>query len=758
MTKSNREFLFVPVVLLVLLLTGAAAATAADPPRPLTERALDNLMAFTRLLSLVRFFHPSDAVATADWNRVAVAGVAAVEDAADPQSLAAALEGFFRPLAPTLRVRPRGSRFELPAELRPPADGRPARIVVWRHLGGAFNGNPKLYTSQRIDDHRPPGYGTLAQEVAPAALRGKKVRLRAWVRAEVEPGGRAQLGLRVDRAGSRPGFFDNMEDRPIHDPAWRTYEIQGEVAPDAERIVVMLVLTGAGKVWLDDVTLEEVNGSAQASLANAALDVGFPDLQPPGWYFPYESIRDGYHLASRRGEECRRGGCAEMFSDEIASPHFPRPEEVLETDLGGGVVAALPVALYADDQGTLPHREPGAPAPAWTSVDPARDSRASRLAGLALAWGILQHFHPQLQPEDPSWAGALRPALAAAAVAADREAFLNAARRFLVPLRDCRASLSVLKGDPPHVLPLAWEWIEDRLVITGVAQGIPNLLPGDTVAAIDGRPAAEAIAEEEALVSAATPEARRSLAIEDLLFDPPTSAVKLRLDRAGNPIEATVTRVPWTENLLPAGTPLAAVDEPRPGIFYVDLARVPEDGLPSLMSRLAPARGVVFDIRRGTNFTEQLLSYLSDRTLVGSRWQTPMVTAPDHRGVLWMATAVAFDPRAPRLKGRIAFLADSRTDFFTEHLLSIVEAYRLGEIVGARSGGCSGMINRSELPGGYRLLWTGRRTLKRDGTILQGAGVEPTVPAARTVRGVATGRDEVVDRAVEVLSKASGGR
>lgn len=54
---------------------------APDGPRPLSARGLENLAAYARLLSLIRFFHPSDAVAAVDWNRVAVAGVGAVEKA-----------------------------------------------------------------------------------------------------------------------------------------------------------------------------------------------------------------------------------------------------------------------------------------------------------------------------------------------------------------------------------------------------------------------------------------------------------------------------------------------------------------------------------------------------------------------------------------------------------------------------------------------------------------------------------------------------
>src|SRR5262249_40493680 len=150
------------------------------------------LAAFAHLLALVRFFHPSDAVAAADWNRVAVAGVSAVEGAEGPAALARALEGFFRPLAPTLRGYPQGpngQRPETPAERRQPADAGPFKRVAWRHFGGHFDSPAKIYRSERIDDRRPPGFGTLVQAVAPGDLRGKRVRLRADVRIEAQPGG-----------------------------------------------------------------------------------------------------------------------------------------------------------------------------------------------------------------------------------------------------------------------------------------------------------------------------------------------------------------------------------------------------------------------------------------------------------------------------------------------------------------------------------------------------------------------------------------
>ncbi|MFL6291769.1 MAG: hypothetical protein ACJ759_12820 [Thermoanaerobaculia bacterium] len=480
------------VFALSLLLAGATPA-----------RDLDPLVAYARLLSLVRFFHPSDAVAKANWNQVAVVGVNAVEGAEDPASLARALETFFKPLAPTLRVVPNGARWEMPPELR----------------------------------ERPAGTA-------------------------------------------------------------------------------------------------------------------------------------GYHLSTERGDVCRRGGCARIVSDPIAVPRFVRPSEVLQADLGAGVTAYLPVSLYADTQ------TPPAVLPALPAITVSGDTREARLASVALAWGILQHFHPEGQPDDP------RPAFAAAR--GDREGFVRAVRRMLVPLNDSRAGFT-RKDEPLAALPLAWEWIEGQLTITGGAY------TGDVVLSVGGRPAEEAVREEEALVSAATPEARRWWTLERLLYGPPGSRVTLQLKQAG---EVGLARDTPYER-LPAGTPLPPVAEPRPGIVYVDLGRIEETDFEALLPRLAAARGVVFDLRRGSNVSNEVLSHVTERTVSSSKWQVPVVMKPDHSDVEWLTTFWTIPPLEPRIR-RAAFLIDGRSDGFSETLPGMIEEHRLGEVVGARSGG-SNAAGRDEI-------------------------------------------------------------
>lgn len=45
------------------------------------------------------------------------------------------------------------------------------------------------------------------------------------------------------------------------------------------------------------------------------------------------------------------------------------------------------------------------------------------------------------------------------------------------------------------------------------------------------------------------------------------------------------------------------------------------------------------------------------------------------------------------------------------------------------------------------------RVLKHDGSRHHGVGIQPTVPVSRTVQRVAAGRDELLEKAIEVVSR-----
>ncbi len=578
---------------------------AAATPRPLDPRGLDNLMAFARLVGLVRYFHPSDQAAAADWSGFVRAGVLQVEGARGPEELAHTLTTLFLPLAPTVRVFPSNHPAPPAAELlAPPAGNTNAHVVAWRHYGlGLGTTRGDLYKSERIDDRSP-------------------------------------------RASSSA---------------------------------------------------------------------------PP-------------------------------------NPPLPAPGKPFAADLGAGVSALVPLAVYADEHGTLPAVPAGVqPATLGTAEGfvPSGNDRTTRLADVILAWNVYQYFYPYFDVVNTEWPAELRRALRSAATDRDDKTFRETLQRLTAALHDGHAVVTSESPERRVAPPLLWDWVENRLVITQVdREHAAGVEPGDVVVAIDGRRIAEALAAKEELISAATPQWRRRRALRELLAGPPGS-VELRVQRPSGG-EATVT---LTRSLPLAGA--GAIEEPRPakiadvapGILYVDLSRVDEAGFESALPRMTKARGLIFDLRGYPDLPQDFLQHLSGKVLFSANFRVPILTRPDRQQIAFDEGHWTLEPVAPLLTAKRAFLIDSRAVSAAESYLGIIEYYHLAELVGTPTAGTNGDAISFGLPGGYRISWTGIQVLKQDGSRHHGVGILPTIPVAPTIQGIAAGRDEVLERAIVAVSQ-----
>jgi C-terminal processing protease CtpA/Prc len=222
--------------------------------------------------------------------------------------------------------------------------------------------------------------------------------------------------------------------------------------------------------------------------------------------------------------------------------------------------------------------------------------------------------------------------------------------------------------------------------------------------------------------------------------------------------DGTTAIVPLRHSLSNAGgQPLAEerpekIAEVRPGILYVDLDRATDDDFKGALDRLAAAKGVIFDLRGYPKTSPVFIAHLIDKAVTSARWNVPVVTRPDHQDLRWEFSNWPVQPQEPRIKGKVAFLTDGRAISYAETCMGIIENYKLAAIVGGPTAGTNGNINPFQLPGGYRLVWTGMKVLKHDGSRHHGIGIQPTVPVARTLKGVQAGRDEVLEKGIEVVS------
>jgi C-terminal processing protease CtpA/Prc len=292
-------------------------------------------------------------------------------------------------------------------------------------------------------------------------------------------------------------------------------------------------------------------------------------------------------------------------------------------------------------------------------------------------------------------------------------------------------------------------------VVTAIATDYSgHLKVGDVIEEIDGRAAPLALAAEEELISGATPQWRRTRALQELATGEPDSRLDLKVKpQSGNP---------FAETLIRSARPMA-VREPRPepiaevkpGIFYVDLERVTDAMFREALPRLEPARGLVIDLRTYPKNVSPggVLAHFLKAPVTSPQWHVPKVARPDREGMEFAFSNWPVLPAYPLLEAKTAYITGGRAISYAETWLGIIEHYKLAAIVGGPTAGTNGNVNSIGLPGRYTVGWTGMKVLKHDGSRHHGVGIQPTVPAQRTIKGVAAGRDELLERAIDEVSR-----
>jgi Peptidase family S41 len=504
------------------------------------------------------------------------------------------------------------------------------------------------------------------------------------------------------------------------------------------------------------------NPAELASRLTAALGPAAPTMRvyPTGFVPPDVHLDPAPYLIEWRHHGAGLSESGLYYSERVTRPSTGNPAEIewIRADLPGGVSCEVPRVLYTGKAGVFRLKPlPSGHAPGTG------DDRTTRLAAVILAWNVPQHFYPYFDVVPDDWPHALPAALMSAATDKDAVAFLATLRRMMASLHDGHGRVT-MAGAAAMASPVGWDWVQDRLVITDVpdAQG-QAIERGDSVLSINGKPVAEALRQAEAGISAATPQWLLARALgTGLHYGQPLGAIgegpqseplTLELEPFRQPgirRRVTLTRHPVRPVVEPRPQPIA---ELKPGILYVDLTRATEDGWQAALPKLEAASGLILDMRGypSADLGAGFLQNLTEVPMQSAPMYVPVVTRPDHQDAAFDGSGGwTLNPRKPYLKARKVFLTNGRAISFSETIMAIVDHYHLGTIVGGPTAGTNGNINPFTVPGGYTITWTGMKVLRHDGSQHHGVGIVPAVTVSRTRAGVAAGRDELMERALEM--------
>ncbi|MEM9455718.1 MAG: S41 family peptidase [Myxococcota bacterium] len=724
----------------------AASERVKAPPSAVVDTTpttnAEELRAFAKLYGYVRFFHPTDAAAQADWDRLAIEGARRVTEASDRAELSEALNELFKPVAPTIALYPEGTPV--------PSGGAPGQgpLVAWQHRGFGFGRMHSIYDSVRTErTHEIPdgfagGWAPVVNAVDAAPLRGKRVRLRARVRVQSKSRiDAAGLWLRIDRPDNERGAFDNMNDRPIRTSDWTFYEIELPVAEDAVKVAFGGILKGSGPASFDDFSLVVVQGETTTPVEidnpsfEAAEEPTGWSARKPGYVFDVRQEGDGKILRISR---------AMRTQTEALFDARPARGEVLDRALGAGLRVRLPVAL-PDSSAARP--SVGA-APKASDPLPGAEDPAVRIAAVIVGWNVLQHFYPYFDVIDEDWDEVLDATLEDVLDDEGPGDLRDTLERMVARLHDGHGRVAG-PLPPSGRIPASLIRIGEQIVVAR-AKPESGLQRGDRVLSIDGTPIEQRVAEVATRTSG-SPQwiEHRVLGRARVSEGPAQSEARVEIERGG----ATQT----VEIVREVGFPAKPFEHPplerRPdGVFYVDLDRASWPEIQARLDEIATAPGVVFDLRGYPNSNDQILAHLITEADHAKWMFVPLYIYPDQqRQVGWQEEGWGIVPAQPHIEGKVAFITGGGAVSYAESVMGLVEGYQLGEIVGSATAGANGNVNPFEVPGGFTITYTGMKVTRLDGRTHHGIGVEPTVPAQPTREGITAGRDELLEVALKIV-------
>ncbi len=730
------------------------------------NQKIENQKSFAKTYGYVKYFHPSDEASSIDWNKFAIYGASQVENCKSENELLETLKTLFEPIAPSIQFYFGEKAIDYDLKKITPEDSANYELAYWQHkgvsLGMTNKGKPyssiRLNRNFEIDNSSP--FGNIMTSLEASKYSGKQFKYTGWVKLEKGSKGTGNLWFRVDKSDGAMGFFDNMGNSPITEDKWRQYEIEGTIDSLASRLVFGCFLSGKGKLLLDDMNLAYKEGENWVSipLANSGFeskeitDEGQWKHSGSGYVFDLSEIDKN---GGNKSATIQYEGNIEKGKGTTLFDRGPEFGELISKKISENIHCQIPIAVYSTNEHTFPKSNEENLSLLKKGIANSSTSNtdlAFRLGNVINVYNVFQHFYPYYDVIDIDWTKELEKALLKSYTDSTEKDHLTTLQKFTASLKDGHIRVSS-RNMELFVPPIAWEWVENKLIITDVYDDIVGLAIGDEVLKIDGQSAIDFFNEINSKISAGTDGWLKYRAQSESLYGPKDS--KLVLEIIDNKIELSRDKNMYQANRQNSIKKIT-YKQINNDAFYLNLDLVSMDTINTLLPKLEDYKSIIFDLRGYPKGNHGLISHLLKTKDTTEGWmKVPQIIYPDQENIAgWESYEWMLETATPYLGDKqIIFITDGSAISYAESFMGYIEGYELGTIIGQPTAGTNGNINPFELPGGYRLSWTGMKVYKHNGSQHHAIGVAPDIFVTKTIAGVKAGKDEFLEKAIEIIEQ-----
>ncbi|RZJ66241.1 MAG: peptidase S41 [Flavobacterium sp.] len=381
-----------------------------------------------------------------------------------------------------------------------------------------------------------------------------------------------------------------------------------------------------------------------------------------------------------------------------------------------------------------------------------------RLIALFRYWNQVEYFYPYKYMTDEKWDDVLKRMLPKFVSTTSETNYHLALRELVVCLDDSHANLyspKLKEHFGEYYAPFDYKIIDDMAVVSELFDEAICISNDIKIGDIIQVPVADSLASQWKYLSGSNPDVKRRSAFATLL-NGNTKSVNVTFLRDGKPIEKTIPRDIF-KNFKPKEKPQTSPWKIMDGnIGYVNMGTLEFDikRVGRMMDSLKGTKAIIFDIRNYPNGTVYLIGReLFEKSKPFVRFIFPDFSYPGK--FLFKEAHEVGRSHKNYYKGKVILLVNEQTQSHAEFTVMAFQAAPNVTTIGSQTAGADGNVSLVEFPGGLKSYITGLGVFYPDGTETQRKGVKIDIEIRPTVQRIASGKDEVLEKAIEVANRGN---
>ena len=385
-----------------------------------------------------------------------------------------------------------------------------------------------------------------------------------------------------------------------------------------------------------------------------------------------------------------------------------------------------------------------------------------RLLCLYRYWNMIQYYFPYKNLIGEDWNVVLKEFIPLYVNASNELEYKLATLKLIARIHDTHATiggfdctLEAYKGE--YFAPLEISFVENKAVVTdyydqtlGESTGLKK---GDVIESINNKSIEEIIREKLPYTSASNyPRQLRNIALELLRGNDTVITVTWR--RAENKHTSKIKcygkeKFNIYKNYFKTDTCFRILPS---GIAYIFPGSIKNKYLQSIMPKVLKTKGLIIDMRcYPSEFIVFTLSdYLQPKKIGFVKFSVGSVTTP---GLFTMSHSLEVGRRNKHAyNGKVVIIVDGSTLSNAEYTALALRTVPGSIVIGSTTAGADGDVSKIILPGGILTAISGIGVYYPDGKETQRIGIRPDREVNPTIKGIADGKDELLEKAVEIIN------